>query len=130
MEPENLSLTGYFLLAMGVVLMVIGAFLFGEVYSCIINSANCPLTATDAANRIGISIPLLLFGTILITPGSIFIAAGHITEHLRPAETSVHDSEKEPEEKSEPLRVCVKCGRQVSLSASYCPNCGNQLSKP
>jgi predicted amidophosphoribosyltransferase len=67
-----------------------------------------------------------LFGSTLIVPGAIFTAAGHLSEHLRPSQISEEESEVEL---ARPLKVCVKCGRQVDPSASYCQNCGNQLSK-
>ena len=118
------------MLAAGFVLVIVGSYLFGEVYFCAVNTTtgatSCPLSAADAATRIGYAIPLLMFGVIMIIPGAIFSAAGHIAEHLGP--TNVSESESESVEKP-PLRVCVKCGRQVDLLASYCPSCGNQLAK-
>jgi uncharacterized paraquat-inducible protein A len=127
MEPQNFTFVGFVMLLLGLALVALGGFVFGEVYFCTLNSANCPLSAADAAARIGYSIPLLLFGSLLITPGAIFTAAGHLSEHLRPAQVSEKESE---DESAKPvLRVCVKCGRQVDPTASYCQNCGNQLSK-
>jgi ribosomal protein L40E len=122
-------MTGVFTLIAGFLLAGIGSAFFGQAYFCTINSAgasSCALSATDLANRLGYAIPLLVFGSFLITAGTIFTAAGHITEHLRPTK----GYEEEPEEASEKafMRVCVKCGRQVNPSASYCPKCGNQLS--
>jgi uncharacterized paraquat-inducible protein A len=128
MEPENFTFAGFLMLLVGFALVALGGFMFGEVYFCTINSATCPLSANDAAARIGYSIPLLLFGSVLIMPGAIFTAAGHLSEHLRPAQVSEEESKDESSQR--PLRVCVKCGRQVDPSAGYCPNCGNQLTKP
>ncbi len=126
MEPENFTFVGFAMLLLGFALVVLGGFLFGQVYFCALNSSTCPLSASDAAARIGYSVPLLLFGSTLIVPGAIFTAAGHLSEHLRPSQISEEESEVEL---ARSLRVCVKCGRQVDPSASYCQNCGNQLSK-
>src|SRR5467141_2985923 len=38
--------------------------------------------------------------------------------------TEWHSKERGP-----PPKPCTKCAREVNTSASYCPNCGNQLSK-
>ncbi len=127
-EPDNFTTAGILILITGFAMAAFGGFLFGEVYFCAINSTNCPLSSVDASTRVGYSIPLLIFGSFLITTGAIFTAAGHISEYLRPAEVSEKESEKEATQS--PLRVWVKCGRQVEPSASYCPSCGNQLTKP
>ena len=55
--------------------------------------------------------------------GAIFTAGGHMTQHLRPIERY------EDPIPAQPIRVCVKCGRQVDPSAGFCPSCGNQLLK-
>lgn len=127
MEPQSFTFVGFCILLAGFGLVIVGGYAFGEVYFCALNSSTCPLSASDATARIGYSIPLLLFGSMLIVPGAIFTAAGHLTEHLRPSQISKEVSEVES---ARPLRVCLKCGRQVDPSAGYCPNCGNQLSKP
>jgi hypothetical protein len=128
MEPENLTFVGGFMLVTGFALAALGGFFFGQVYFCAVNTTTCPLSATGAATQVGFAIPFLVFGSLLIPPGAIFMAAGHIAEHLQPAEAS--NEESEDESPKSPLRVCVKCGHQVEPKAGYCPNCGNQLSKP
>ena len=111
----------------GFILSGFGALIFSQVYSCLIGSTTCSISATDAADRLGYSFPLLAFGSSLILVGAIFTAAGHISEHVRPFEVS--ENEIKDEESKLPLRVCLKCGHQVDPQSSYCPKCGNQLSK-
>jgi len=110
------------MLLVGFVLTALGANFIGQFYYCALTPGPCTTSSTDLAARVGYAIPLLVLGSLMITPGAIFVAAGHITEHLRPAGVSEEESPRQ-------LRVCAKCGRQVDLSAGYCPNCGNQLSK-
>jgi len=124
MEPNNFTFTGFIILIGGFIAAGSGALLFGQVYSCV---TNCPLSATEIATRLGYSLPLLTFGSLMIITGAIFTAAGHISEQLRPIGVLEEETEEQPSKT--PLRVCVKCGRQVDPSTSYCPNCGNQLSK-
>ena len=125
MEPENFTLAGVAMLAFGFIMAVFGGVTLSRAYFCAINILACSISATDIASELGYAIPLLIFGSFLIGIGTIFTAAGHITEHLRPARI-----ESEMELAKPPLRVCVKCGRQVEPSAAYCPSCGNQLVKP
>ena len=116
------------ILVSGFSLAGFGALLSGQVYSCIVNPAGCPLSPTDVTTRLGIALPLLVFGGFMIIIGAIFTAAGHISEQIRPMTLSKEETKEE--QSKQPLRVCVKCGRQVDISASYCPSCGNQLTKP
>jgi len=127
MEPENFTFMGFVILIAGFLSAGFGGLFFGQVYFCILNSTTCSIASADAATRIGYAIPLLIFGSFLITTGAIFTAAGHITEHLRPVEASGEESEDEPIKPA--LMVCVKCSRQVDPTASYCPTCGTQLTK-
>jgi uncharacterized paraquat-inducible protein A len=127
MEPEDFALVGVFMLVIGFLMAALGGYFFSQVYFCTVNLTTCPLSPTDAATRIGYAIPLLVFGNLLIIPGAIFTAAGHITEHLRPS--GVLEEESKDESPKSLVRVCVKCGHQVDPTATYCPKCGNQLSK-
>jgi len=121
MEPESFTTWGFFMLLVGFVLTALGANFIGQFYYCSANSGTCTVSSTDLAARLGYAIPLLTLGSLMITPGAIFVAAGHITEHLRPAGVPEEESE---DESPNPLRVCVKCGHQVDPSATYCPDCG------
>jgi uncharacterized membrane protein len=99
MKPENFTFVGFVMLILGFALAMLGGYWFSQVYFCTINySSTCPLTSAEAATRIGYSIPFLLFGTLLIIPGAILTAAGHLSEHLRPAQGSEEESEAGPQE--------------------------------
>jgi hypothetical protein len=77
--------------------------------------------------RLAYSIPLLALGSYFIIIGAIFAAAAHITQYLRPTATEEKTSTEKGSGVPSYTRVCLKCGRMVDVSASFCPNCGNAL---
>ena len=124
MKPANFTLTGFVVLVAGFILAGAGAGLYAERILCSVSSSfsSCNQSSAGFALQTISILTLLLFGVLLIIVGAIFTAAGHITEQL-------HPESDEDKSLDAPLRMCVKCGRQVDPSASFCPSCGNPLPK-
>ncbi len=106
---------------MGVGLIVLFGFYFGGLFSCVSSPATCANLATQLSN-FGYGLTAFSLGQYLLLSGAILAGFGHLSEYLRPVEV-------EPEEKEQGLRICLKCGRQVEPSATFCSNCGNPLAK-
>ncbi len=122
MRPEAFTLSGFVVLVVGFILAGIGAGVYAQQILCSTNFGGCNRSLAESALGTISMFLLLLFGTLLIIVGAVFATGGHISQHLRPVVEG--DAASGP-----PLRVCVKCGRQVDQSASFCPSCGNPLAK-
>jgi hypothetical protein len=128
MEPDTFEFVGGLMLVSGFGMAVVGGYFFGQVYFCGLNPTSCPLSISGAATQIGFAIPLLLFGTILIPPGAIFVAAGHITEHLRPSNVSEVSEVESPKPLRSVLNAVTRSIRgppAARTAGTNYPNCNS-----
>ncbi len=84
------------------------------------------LNVSDIASLTFTMFILYVFGFSLILVGSIWTAAGHITQNM-PYTIPLRDSTTPAV--SQP-RVCVRCGRTVMPTAKFCSNCGTPWLSP
>ncbi len=81
MKPENVSLVGFAVLLIGVILTIGGILFFGQVYDCATSlGTSCPANATV---RFAWAFPLTIFGGYLILLGGFTTLAGYVVMEVR-----------------------------------------------
>jgi len=81
LKPDNVSLIGFAVLLIGVILTIGGILFFGQVYGCVTSlGTNCP---ADATVRFAWAFPLVIFGGYLILLGGSVTVAGYVVMEVR-----------------------------------------------
>ena len=81
MKPDNVSLVGFAVLLIGVILTIGGMLFFGQVYNCITSlGTTCP---ADATVRFAWAFPLVIFGGLMILLGGFTTVAGYVVMEVR-----------------------------------------------
>ena len=130
---------GYILIIAGTVLVGITGIFFYQYFQNAIAaglssasgssaSTTAALNAYNGTANMPIFITLSIFGVVFLIMGAIFVAGGHITEHLtiQAADASTSGSETLI---PRPSRACTKCGSLIYKNTAYCPDCGSPLGK-
>ena len=81
MKPDNVSLVGFAVLLIGVILTIGGMLFFGQVYNCITSlGTTCP---ADATVRFAWAFPLVIFGGLMILLVGFTTVAGYVVMEVR-----------------------------------------------
>ena len=81
MKPENVSLVGFAVLLIGIILTIGGILFFGQVYDCATSlGTSCP---ADATVRFAWAFPLTIFGGYLNLLGGFTALAGYVVMEVR-----------------------------------------------
>jgi len=81
LKPDNVSLVGFAVLLIGVILAIGGMLFFGQVYNCITSlGTTCP---ADATVRFAWAFPLVIFGGLMILLGGFTTVAGYVVMEVR-----------------------------------------------
>jgi len=81
LKPENVSLVGFAVLLIGVILTIGGILFFGQVYDCATSlGTSCPANATV---RFAWAFSLTIFGGYLILLGGFTTLAGYVVMEVR-----------------------------------------------
>ena len=81
MKPDNVSLVGFAVLLIGVILTIGGMLFFGQVYNCITSlGTTCP---ADATVRFAWAFPPVIFGGLMILLGGFTTVAGYVVMEVR-----------------------------------------------
>jgi len=110
-------------MGIGAICTAIGIFFYGRVLDCLTSLTTC--SSGTGVTNLEVGLGFLVVGGPALFIGAIFAAAGHLTEHLSP----VSEDEDVSEKGSTRMRLCMKCGHEISASAKFCEYCGNQLSE-
>jgi len=81
LKPDNVSLVGFAVLLIGVILTIGGMLFFGQVYNCITSlGTTCP---ADATVRFAWAFPPVIFGGLMILLGGFTTVAGYVVMEVR-----------------------------------------------
>lgn len=81
MKPDNVALTGFAVLLIGVILEIGGMLFFGQVYNCTLSlGTSCP---ADVTARFAWAFPLVIFGGLMILLGGFATVAGYVVMEVR-----------------------------------------------
>ncbi len=81
MKPDNVSLVGFAVLLIGIILTIGGILFFGQVYNCFTSlGTTCP---ADATVRFAWAFPLVIFGGLMILLGGFTTVAGYVVMEVR-----------------------------------------------
>ena len=110
-------------MGIGAICTAIGVFFYGRVLDCLTSLTTC--SSGTGVTNLEVGLGFLVVGGPALFIGAIFVAAGHLTEHLSP----MSEDEDVSEKGSTRRRLCMKCGHEISASARFCEYCGNRLSE-
>lgn len=141
-RSENMNLTGWILIALGALLIVVpGAFFYQYIQNLVAAGIASSTTTTSPATSLAllngmenspIMVTLSFFGLSFTIAGAVFVAGGHIGQEIakRTPPAVYTPPVPTPVTAQAQSRACMKCGSLVSQNSSYCPNCGNPMIKP
>src|SRR5712692_5147043 len=101
-------------MGIGAICTAIGVFFYGRVLDCLTSLTTCSQGTGVTSLEVGLG--FLVVGGPALFIGAIFVAAGHLTEHLRPAQKGDESGELE----SPRRRLWMKCGHEIAASARFC----------